>query len=252
MTTVRIPTPLRPYAGGQKDIDVRGETVAAALHDLARQYPALQMHLFDDRGVLRPYVNLFLNEEDVRQLGGQETPLRPGDRLVIIPSIAGGAEADPGLRPVDHAALRTNQAMIIALLVAAFLADAAWLTSIVGLLMLLGTLLGKPAFLPVYRLLQATGRYRADVVRDNSSPHRFAQGLGGVFLILAMGAFVMGAAWLGWALSLLVAALAALNLFGGFCVGCAIYYWLNRMGLPGFSQSPPPGAVPGRQPTDRA
>ncbi len=251
MTIVRIPTPLRPYVDGQKELDVLGDTVAAALEEIARRYPAIRVHLFDGRGALRPYVNLFLNEHDVRLLAGAETRLQPGDQLMIIPSIAGGADAGTTLRPIDHAALRTNQAMIIALLVAAFLADAAWLSALVGGIMLTGSLLGKPGFLPVYRLLQATVHVRPDIVDDNNSPHRFAQGLGGVFLALALGAFVGGLSWLGWALSLLVALLAGLNLFGGFCVGCAVYYWLNRLGLPGFTQSPPAGVTPGRRPMGR-
>ena len=57
-----------------------------------------------------------------------------------------------------------------------------------------------------------------------------------------------GATIFGWGLVWLVAALAALNLFGGFCVGCAVYYWLNRLNLPGFTQSPPEGTFPGMRP----
>lgn len=90
MTTLRIPTPLRPYAGGQTEVNVQGANVGEALKDLVNQYPSLGQHLFNDGGELRPFVNLFLGEEDVRHLQGVDTPLKEGDRLMIIPSIAGG------------------------------------------------------------------------------------------------------------------------------------------------------------------
>lgn len=93
MTTLRIPTPLRPYAEGQSEISVQGATVGEALDDLVSQFPALKKHLFSETGELRPFVNLFLGDEDVRHLQGAETPLKEGDRLMIIPSIAGGCRA---------------------------------------------------------------------------------------------------------------------------------------------------------------
>jgi len=89
MIDIRIPAPLRPYADGQKEIGVSGETIAEALEDLARRYPAMQPHLFDEGGALRPYVNLFLNGQEVGPFNGG-TRLHSGDRLVIVPSIAGG------------------------------------------------------------------------------------------------------------------------------------------------------------------
>ena len=90
MTTLRIPTPLRPYAEGQSEVNVDGATVGEALNDLVSQYPALQKHLFAETDELRPFVNLFLGGEDVRHLQGVDTPLQEGDKLMIIPSIAGG------------------------------------------------------------------------------------------------------------------------------------------------------------------
>jgi adenylyltransferase/sulfurtransferase len=90
MTVLRIPTPLRPYADGVDQIEVQAETVSAAMTELIETYPALQKHLFTEEGELRGYVNLFLNEEDIRQLDGVATKLSAGDRLMIIPSIAGG------------------------------------------------------------------------------------------------------------------------------------------------------------------
>jgi molybdopterin converting factor small subunit len=90
MTTLRLPTPLRPYADGAQEIALEGQTVGAALGQLVVRYPALRGHLYDESGSLRPYVNIFLNEDDVRGLEGETTPLAEGDRLMIIPSIAGG------------------------------------------------------------------------------------------------------------------------------------------------------------------
>jgi molybdopterin converting factor small subunit len=92
MTKLRIPTPLRPYVEGRAEILVEGETVAEGLESLAAQYPSLHPHLFDGKGELRAYVNLFVNDEDIRQLQGLETLLQEGDRLMLIPSIAGGYE----------------------------------------------------------------------------------------------------------------------------------------------------------------
>jgi len=90
MTTLRIPTPLRPYAAGQTEVIVQGENVGEALKDLVSQYPTLKTHLFNDADELRPFVNLFLGDEDVRHLQGVNTPLKEGDKLMILPSIAGG------------------------------------------------------------------------------------------------------------------------------------------------------------------
>ena len=75
---------------------------------------------------------------------------------------------------------------------------------------------------------------RPDVRIDNPEPHLFAQGVGGAFLTAATLAFIANAATVGWVLAWIVVALAALNLFAGICVGCLMYYWLNRLGVPGF------------------
>ncbi len=93
MITIRIPTPLRQYAEGKKEVEVRGQTIGEALTDLADQYPAMKAHLYDESGDLRPYVNVFINQEDARQMQGAETPIQAGDRLMIVPSIAGGAQS---------------------------------------------------------------------------------------------------------------------------------------------------------------
>ena len=86
---VEIPSPLREQAGGKTEVAVAGATVQAALDDLVRQYPALGPKLFDG-GRLRPYINLFVNDEDVRYLDEMQTPVADGQVLAIIPAVAGG------------------------------------------------------------------------------------------------------------------------------------------------------------------
>jgi len=92
MPNLRIPTPLRTYAEGQTEVVVQGSTVGEAMNDLTTQYPALRPHLFNGDGQMRPFVNLFLNEDNVRDLQGEETALKENDRLILIPSIAGGRD----------------------------------------------------------------------------------------------------------------------------------------------------------------
>jgi len=90
MPTLRIPTPLRTYTGGESEISLQGETIEQAMNDLIEQHPAIKPHLFNDGGSLRPFVNLFLDDENIRDLQGLDTPLSDSDRLLLIPSIAGG------------------------------------------------------------------------------------------------------------------------------------------------------------------
>ena len=89
MPTFRIPTPLRPYSGENSQVNVTGETVGAALDDLTTQHPDLRQHLFDGNE-LRSFVNIYLNQEDIRYGDGVETAVGDKDTLMIIPSIAGG------------------------------------------------------------------------------------------------------------------------------------------------------------------
>jgi molybdopterin converting factor small subunit len=89
MTTIKVPAPLRLYTNGENAVPVSGATVGAALNDLIRQYPDLQMHLFEGDN-LRSFVNIYLNKEDVRHLQGPDTAVTADDTLLIIPSIAGG------------------------------------------------------------------------------------------------------------------------------------------------------------------
>ncbi|KAA3644597.1 MAG: DUF4395 family protein [Chloroflexi bacterium] len=246
MATLRIPTPLRPYTDNQSEVAVSASNVSGALDQLTEAHPALAQHLFTEEGQLRSFVNLFLNDEDVRYLDGVETELKEDDRLMIIPSIAGGSEA---LAKVDHSALRVNQAFIIGLNIIAFILNGLWLAAIVTFVMVVGSLLRVPGFGFIYKsLLKPAGFVKPDVISDNPEPHRFAQGFGAVVMLGAIISLFAGAFTLGWGLVWLVVALAALNLFAGFCVGCAVYYWLNRLGLPGFVKAPPQDVFPGARP----
>lgn len=89
-----IPTPLRAFAGGSQAVEVDAGTVATALDSLTSDHPALRNHLFTPEGKLRSFVNLYLNDEDVRYLPAKEaTEVGASDTLSIIPSIAGGRES---------------------------------------------------------------------------------------------------------------------------------------------------------------
>jgi molybdopterin converting factor small subunit len=88
--TIHIPTPLRRFTSEQGEVPADGATIGEVLKDLTRRHPALERHLYTDLGVLRSFVNVFLNDEDVRHLGKDATPVKDGDTVSIIPSIAGG------------------------------------------------------------------------------------------------------------------------------------------------------------------
>jgi molybdopterin converting factor small subunit len=90
MPTLTVPTPLRPYTEGTSNIDLHSTDVRGAVQELVSKYPALDPHLFTEDGSIRPYVNLFVNDEDVRYLHGLDTELNVQDQLRIVPSIAGG------------------------------------------------------------------------------------------------------------------------------------------------------------------
>lgn len=154
------------------------------------------------------------------------------------------------LRKIDHSALKVSQTAIIILNVLAFILNLAWLAGGVAGVMLLGTLLGIPGFGFIYRYgLKPARLVRPHVLLDNPEPHRFAQGFGAVVMLFGTVALYLGAPVVGWGLVWLVAALAALNAFGGFCVGCFVYYWLVLLHVPGFTKTPPEGTFPGMRPT---
>jgi molybdopterin synthase sulfur carrier subunit len=87
---VRIPTPLRSLTKGQAEIPAKGDTVGALVEDLERQFPGLRERLVDEGGELRRFINIYVNEEDIRFLEGQKTALKDGDHVSIVPAIAGG------------------------------------------------------------------------------------------------------------------------------------------------------------------
>jgi adenylyltransferase/sulfurtransferase len=95
MSKIHIPTPLRQYVGKQASVDVAGATVGEAMSALVAQHPDLRKHLYTDEGKLRAFVNLYLNDEDIRYLQKEATALKDGDNISIVPSIAGGAEPAP-------------------------------------------------------------------------------------------------------------------------------------------------------------
>jgi sulfur-carrier protein len=90
MTKINIPTPLRQYAGKQPTVEVKAGTVAEALSGLISQHPDLRRHLYTDEGKLRSFVNVYLNDEDVRYLQKEATAIQDSDTISIVPSIAGG------------------------------------------------------------------------------------------------------------------------------------------------------------------
>ena len=90
MATVRIPPVLRPSVGGEKELTAQGSSVGDILRELAAQHPQTESQLFSSDGELNRYVNVYLNDEDVRVLEGLETHVSDADTLVILPAMAGG------------------------------------------------------------------------------------------------------------------------------------------------------------------
>jgi sulfur-carrier protein adenylyltransferase/sulfurtransferase len=106
MAKILIPTPLRPYTDKQDTVDASGATVAELLADLTRKHSGLKAHLYNDQGKLRSFVNVYVNDEDIRYLQKEQTPVQPADTVSIIPSVAGGApssaEATVGQAAVEE------------------------------------------------------------------------------------------------------------------------------------------------------
>jgi len=88
---VRIPTPLRRITNGASEVVAKGKDVDELIVDLERQFPGLRERLVEESGELRRFINLYVNQEDVRFLSGRETQLKDGDQVSIVPAIAGGA-----------------------------------------------------------------------------------------------------------------------------------------------------------------
>ena len=87
---VRIPTPLRKLTNNEELVEVNASTVGEAIVELQARFPGIQERLVDDKGEVRRFVNVYVNEEDIRFLKNRETPLKDGDEISIIPAIAGG------------------------------------------------------------------------------------------------------------------------------------------------------------------
>ena len=147
------------------------------------------------------------------------------------------------LPKVDQSQTRVNQVSMILVLLVAFVLDLWWLVAVIAVINTIGVL--HPPLLVwrwLYRgLLRPSGLVKPDVIPDHPEPHRFAMAVGGVLAAIATVLLVMGWSTAGWVVTWILILLAGLNLFLGFCLGCFTYYQLNRLGVPGFSQSPVDG-----------
>ncbi|PJA78293.1 MAG: molybdopterin synthase sulfur carrier subunit [Nitrospirae bacterium CG_4_9_14_3_um_filter_51_5] len=91
MIKVRIPTPLRPMTGGKSEVELTGNTVSEIIENLGSAHPGIKERVYDEQGEVRRFINIYVNEEDIRFLTGKDTPLKDGDEVSIIPAIAGGS-----------------------------------------------------------------------------------------------------------------------------------------------------------------
>ena len=96
MVKVRIPTPLRPLTGGKGEVETHASDILSLIDSLNGQFPGLKSRICDDSGEIRRFVNIYLNEEDIRFMEGKNTLLKDGDQISIVPAIAGGGEEQPG------------------------------------------------------------------------------------------------------------------------------------------------------------
>jgi hypothetical protein len=143
-------------------------------------------------------------------------------------------------RRVDQTGLKVGQASTIILLLLGFILNSWLLVAVVAIAQLLGALDAPyaPYRLLYTRLLKPSGIVKPNVIVDNPEPHRFAMLVGALFNTVATLALWLGAPALGWVLAWIVIALANLNFWLNFCVGCLMYYQLNRLGVPGFTRAP--------------
>jgi molybdopterin converting factor small subunit len=95
MAVVLIPAPLRRLTGGQSRVEVAASTVGDALNHLDGRHPGIRAYLFEDDGTVRAYVNVFVNQTEIRQREGLRTPVGPSDEIAIIPAMAGGSPRTP-------------------------------------------------------------------------------------------------------------------------------------------------------------
>src|SRR5918995_2393956 len=110
---VLIPTPLRPFTDKQEAVELSGGTVEELLKQLTTRFDGLRKHLYTDEGKLRSFVNVYVNDEDIRYLQREQTPLKDGDTVSIIPSVAGGVTGgvgtDPQVGPYEAPALEGEE-----------------------------------------------------------------------------------------------------------------------------------------------
>src|SRR5439155_20588126 len=92
IVNVRIPTPLRPMTGGKSEVETQASDIQAMIESLNGQFPGLKSRICDDAGEIRRFVNIYLNEEDIRFMKVKDTPLKDGDQISIVQAVAGGAE----------------------------------------------------------------------------------------------------------------------------------------------------------------
>ena len=95
-TKILIPTPLRPYTDKQEAVEATGATIGELLNDLTTKYAGLKAHLYNEQGKLRSFVNIYLNDEDIRYMQKEQTPVSASDTVSIIPSVAGGVDGVRG------------------------------------------------------------------------------------------------------------------------------------------------------------
>jgi molybdopterin converting factor small subunit len=89
---IEIPTAFRRFTDGQPKVDCSADTIAEALNQLTAKFPDLGRHVRDDQGQIRQFLNVYLNDEDIRFLGGESCSIKDGDRVLLVPSIAGGSD----------------------------------------------------------------------------------------------------------------------------------------------------------------
>ncbi len=144
------------------------------------------------------------------------------------------------LTQVDHAAIKSGQVMTMFLLLLAFLLDRWEITVFVAVVNILGAIFPRLSlFGLIYQtLLKPSGLVKSDLIPDQITPHRFAQGFSGIVTAVSALLIWAGFGLIGWSFSWLVIMLANLNVFAGFCAGCFTYFQLSRLKLPGFKHNP--------------
>lgn len=136
------------------------------------------------------------------------------------------------MHKIDMNALRTNQVMIVLLVSAGFLLNNPWLVLFTALVTFIGTVFGFPGFVFIYKwVLLPTHLVKPDVIDDDPLAHRFAQMIATSFLITSAFVWFLGLQSLAWVLALIVVTLALVNLLTGFCLGCFIYFQLDKLRL---------------------